>query len=229
VKRILLAAIILLGLHGLLFSMETEWLAGINPSMPESREITISLARHQQKKPEIKPSQKQKSRRVLKKKTLKKPQKNQIKPPDIQKKETAVEPESIPEPDNSKPTKETREVYFDPVPDMSHIRSSTTVEQKVKIPGTQTLLEARPLYRINPPPSYPIIARKRGHQGNVVLEVLVNKQGKVIDFRVFSSSGYSILDKTAIASVKNWLFQPGMRGPDKIEMWVRVPIRFKLN
>ncbi|MBW1821696.1 MAG: energy transducer TonB [Deltaproteobacteria bacterium] len=112
---------------------------------------------------------------------------------------------------------------------MSHIICSTTINQKTEIPGAQTILEARPIYRINPPPSYPIIARKRGYQGNVVLEVLINKQGKVIDFRVFSSSGYSILDKTAIASVKKWLFQPGMRGSDKIEMWVRVPIRFKLN
>jgi len=226
VKRILLAAIISLGIHGLLFSMETGWLAGINPAMPESREITISLARRQLEKSEIKPSQKQKSRHVLKKKTLKKPQKNQVKPPDIQKKETAVEPKSIPEPDNPEPTKE---VNFDPAPDMSHIRSSTTVDQKAKIPDAQTILEARPIYRINPPPSYPFIARKRGYQGNVVLEVLINKQGKVIDFRLFSSSGYSILDKTAIASVKKWLFEPGMRGPDKIEMWVRVPIRFKLN
>jgi len=229
VKRILLAAIISLGIHGLLFSMETEWLTHINPAMPESREITISLVRQQQKKPEIKPSQKQKSRHVLKKKTLKKPQINQVKPPDIQEKETAVEPKTIPEPDNPEPTKETKEVNFDPAPDISHIQSSTTVDQKVIIPGAQTILEARPIYRINPPPSYPIIARKRGYQGNVVLEVLINKKGKVIDFRVFSSSGYSILDKTAIASVKKWLFQPGMRGPDKIEMWVRVPIRFQLN
>jgi len=226
VKWILLAAIISLGIHGLLFSMETGWLAGINPAMPESREITISLARRQLEKSEIKPSQKQKSRHVLKKKTLKKPQKNQVKPPDIQKKETAVEPKSIPEPDNPEQTKE---VFFDPVPDMSHIRSSTTVDQKAKIPGAQTILEARPIYRINPPPEYPMIARKRNYQGNVVLEVLINKQGKVIDLRVFSSSGYSILDKTAIASVKKWLFEPGMRGNDKIEMWVRVPIRFKLN
>ena len=53
--------------------------------------------------------------------------------------------------------------------------------------------------------------------------------GKIIDLRVYSSSGYSMLDKAAIASVKKWLFRPGMRGHDKIEMWVRVPIRFKLN
>ena len=224
-KRILLAAIISLGLHGLLFSMETGWLAGINPVTPESREITISLAYQPQKKPAIKPSPKQKSNHVRKKKTLKK----QVKPPDIQKEKTAVKPESIPEPKEPETAEETKEVYFDPAPDMSHIRCSTTVDHKAEIPGAQTILEARPIYRINPPPSYPNIARKRGYQGNVVLEVLINKQGKVIDFRVFSSSGYSILDKTAIASVKKWLFEPGMRGSDKIEMWVRVPIRFKLN
>jgi len=229
VKRILLAGMISLGIHGLLFSMETEWLAGINPAMPESREITISLAYQQQKKPEIKPSQKQNSRHVLKKKTLKKPHKKQVKPPDIQKKETSAEPKSIPEPQLPEPTKETKEVYVDSAPDMSHIISSTTVDQKAKIPDIQTILEARPIYRINPPPPYPIIARKRGYQGNAVLEVLIDKHGKVIDLRVFSSSGYSILDRTAIASVKNWLFQPGMSGSDKIEMWVRVPIRFQLN
>jgi protein TonB len=229
VKRILLAAIISLGIHGFLFSMEPGWLAGINPAMPESREITISLAYKQQIKPEIKSSPKRKPKHVHKKKPRKKPPKKQVKPPDIQKRETSVEPKSKTEPEEPEPTQETKEVYFDHAPDMSHIISSTTVDQKAKIPGAQTILEARPIYRINPPPSYPIIARKRGYQGNVVLEVLIDKQGKVIDLRVFSSSGYSILDKTAIASVKKWLFEPGMRGPDKIEMWVRVPIRFKLN
>jgi len=68
--------------------METGWLAGINPVILKSREITISLAYKQQNKPEIKPSPKQKSRHIRKKKTLKK----QVKPPDMQKKDTSVEP-----------------------------------------------------------------------------------------------------------------------------------------
>jgi protein TonB len=225
VKRILLAAIISLGLHGLLFSMETGWLAGVNTVTPESREITISLAKQPQKKPAIKPSPKQKSNHVRKIKTLNK----QVKPPVIQKKDTDVEPESIPEPEESEISKEPDEVNLDPAPDIPHIICSTTFDQKEEIPGAQTILEARPIYRINPPPSYPIIARKRGYQGNVVLEVLIDKRGKVLDLVIFSSSGHSILDKTAIASVKKWLFEPGMRGSDKIEMWVRVPIRFKLN
>jgi protein TonB len=89
--------------------------------------------------------------------------------------------------------------------------------------------EAVPLYRINPPPTYPKIARKRGYQGTVVLEVLVDGNGRVGDLRVSKSSGYKILDRAAMASVKGWAFVPGMRGDQKVEMWVRVPIRFQLN
>jgi protein TonB len=73
------------------------------------------------------------------------------------------------------------------------------------------------------------VARRRGFQGNVVLEVLVGPLGNVIELHVLSSSGYSILDRAAKSSVKNWTFEPGMRGQEKVEMWVRVPIRFELK
>ncbi|MBW1706030.1 MAG: energy transducer TonB [Deltaproteobacteria bacterium] len=89
--------------------------------------------------------------------------------------------------------------------------------------------EATPLYRKNPTPKYPKIARKRGYQGTVVIEVLVDRDGRVGDLRVSESSGYSILDRAAMASVKGWVFEPGMKGDQKVDMWVKVPIRFQLN
>jgi protein TonB len=99
----------------------------------------------------------------------------------------------------------------------------------VSTPPAETIREATPIYRINPPPKYPRIARRRGHQGTVVLEVLVNQEGRVGDLRLLKSSGHPVLDRTAMASVKNWLFEPGLRGDKKVEMWVRVPIKFQLN
>ena len=89
--------------------------------------------------------------------------------------------------------------------------------------------EAAPLYRLNPAPDYPLIARKRGNQGTVVLEVLVDRQGKVADLRLSASSGYSVLDQAALASVKTWLFDPGTRGGERVDMWVKVPVRFRLE
>jgi protein TonB len=96
-------------------------------------------------------------------------------------------------------------------------------------PSLQNMREAIPLYRENPPPNYPRIARRKGYEGTVVLEVLVNPEGKVDDCRILSSCGYSILDKAAMRSVRNWRFEPGMRRDKKVEMWVKVPIKFQLK
>jgi len=119
-------------------------------------------------------------------------------------------------------------------PDISEQTEIKTVSKKAAqedeaVTKKQIIREARPLYRSNPPPKYPVVARRRGFQGNMVLEVLVGQIGNVIDLRVLSSSGYPILDRAAETAVKNWTFEPGMRGQDKVEMWVRVPIRFELK
>ena len=92
-----------------------------------------------------------------------------------------------------------------------------------------TIQEAIPIYRKCPPPTYPRIARRRGYEGTVFLEVLVNEEGKVSDLRLFQSCGHRVLDKAALASVKYWLFEPGKKGDEKVEMWVKVPIRFQLR
>lgn len=89
--------------------------------------------------------------------------------------------------------------------------------------------DARPLYRLNPVPDYPMIARKRAYQGTVVLDVLVSREGRVKELTLSASSGHSILDQAAMASVKTWLFDPGTRGGEKVDMWVKVPVRFRLE
>ncbi|MBW1731710.1 MAG: energy transducer TonB [Deltaproteobacteria bacterium] len=94
---------------------------------------------------------------------------------------------------------------------------------------TESIVEARPEYLKNPPPFYPMIAKRRGYEGTVILEILVTKEGKVGDLRVFQSSGYRVLDKAAMRSVKGWSFEPGRRGDKRVDMWVKVPIRFVLR
>ena len=94
---------------------------------------------------------------------------------------------------------------------------------------TPVVRKAVPLYKVNPLPEYPRLARKRGYQGTVVLDVLVDQNGRVVDIRLFTSSGHSILDRKAMESIKVWLFKPGMKGNKKLDMWVRVPVRFELK
>ena len=88
---------------------------------------------------------------------------------------------------------------------------------------------AHPIYKRNISPPYPLLARKRGYQGTVFLEVLVSKEGKAAFIRLSKSSGYKILDRAAIKGVRDWLFYPAKRGDELFEMWVKIPIRFILN
>lgn len=92
-----------------------------------------------------------------------------------------------------------------------------------------TATEASPLYRKNPPPDYPFLARQRGLEGTVILDVLVSKVGTANQIRVATTSGYELLDQAAVTAVGNWVFQPGKRGEQPVDMWVRIPIRFALQ
>jgi protein TonB len=91
------------------------------------------------------------------------------------------------------------------------------------------LEEAQPEYSKNPPISYPKRARRKGYEGTVLLEVLVNRNGTVDDLRILASSGYAVLDSSAVKSVKTWSFKPAKKGKDTVDMWVQVPVRFKLE
>jgi len=95
------------------------------------------------------------------------------------------------------------------------------------LPGT--LQMAYPRYQLNIPPAYPGLARKRSQEGTVILQVLVNEKGRVDDLEIKTSSSYRLLDRAAVSAVRKWNFEPGRRGDEKIPMWVRVPVTFKLK
>lgn len=131
---------------------------------------------------------------------------------------------SVLNPESQKKPLISKKMVRAPVEEDINVVVTVDIEKK-----THVVREAIPLYKVNPPPEYPRIARKRGYQGTVVLEVLVDQNGRVGDLRLFTSSGYSILDRKAMASVKWWLFEPGMKGDKKLDMWVRVPVSFQLR
>lgn len=103
------------------------------------------------------------------------------------------------------------------------------ITQRTVFPETISIREAVPAYKENPEPAYPKRARKRGIEGSVLLDVFVGREGTVKEIRLSESSGYSVLDRAATEAVKKWIFTPGMRGGEAVEMWVKVPIRFRLE
>lgn len=72
-------------------------------------------------------------------------------------------------------------------------------------------------------PLYPLVSRKRGEEGKVVLLVRVDPSGKVLEVKIETESGYPLLDRSAEKALYDWKFKPGS-GP-----LLRVPVIFRLE
>jgi len=84
-------------------------------------------------------------------------------------------------------------------------------------------------YLDNPKPGYPLIARRRGLEGTVRLDVRVSAEGIPISVRVRESGGHESLDDAALTAVWHWRFVPARRGGEPVEASVVVPVRFRLG
>lgn len=93
----------------------------------------------------------------------------------------------------------------------------------------QKIEAAFPDYKENPKPRYPMIARKRGYEGSVLLRVWVLESGTVGKVELEKSSGYEMLDEAALKAVENWVFIPGEKNGQPVRSWVTVPIKFQLD
>jgi len=92
-----------------------------------------------------------------------------------------------------------------------------------------TVTSVQPRYRGNPQPEYPRLARRRGWQGKVVLDVTVLANGSVGDIRLSQSSSHDLLDRVAMKTVRRWAFMPERRDGRPVTARVRVPVRFVLQ
>lgn len=89
-------------------------------------------------------------------------------------------------------------------------------------------LPPRPLSD-NPRPGYPMLARRRGHQGSVLVRLDVDASGIPSSARVISSSGVESLDEAAREAVSRWRFEPARREGRAEAATVDVPVEFRLD
>lgn len=82
----------------------------------------------------------------------------------------------------------------------------------------------------NASPKYPIIARKEGEEGEVILLVKVDVKGNPVDVVVFKSSGYERLDNASMYAVKNWKFKPAKnKFGGNVESVLQIPFQYKIS
>lgn len=88
----------------------------------------------------------------------------------------------------------------------------------------------RPKVLRGPKPIYPAAARREGFEGSALLEILVDRNGKVVDTKMLKSSGREDCDSSAAQTILNkWVFQPALLEGEPVEWREKVIVKFALK
>lgn len=178
-----------------------------------------------------------------------KPKKKKVKPKKIKKPKplpapTPIPKEVIPEPVIEPPVEiapEPEVIAVEPVPEAppSPVPPAPVVvpppPPAPAKPSQADMSDARSLYgsalwgAIKKHKKYPRIAKTRGWQGKVILELLLDGQGKLISKKVIQSSGHKALDNEALKMVEK--AAPFPIPPKALRdgnFTIKVPVPFKL-
>jgi len=122
----------------------------------------------------------------------------------------------------------------DPVPlEAPAQKEEAQPAQPAATPPSPVVLDAQPDYRAdylnNPRPPYPMVARRMGYHGKVILNVEVLAEGKAGQVLLYQSCGHEILDNAALQTVKGWRFTPARHFGQPVTQWFLVPIKFSLE
>jgi len=78
-------------------------------------------------------------------------------------------------------------------------------------------------------PEYPPIARRMRVEGTVVLSLLVDENGRVLDVRLENGVSQNVgLNEAAMAAARTAKFRPAMKDGVRVKTWHRLTIPFKL-
>ena len=89
-------------------------------------------------------------------------------------------------------------------------------------------LDQRPRPIFQATPQYPIELRKQKVQGTVNVVFFVDKDGRVTNPQVETST-HPAFERPALEAVRQWRFDPGTRKGEKVSFKMRVPISFHVS
>ena len=76
---------------------------------------------------------------------------------------------------------------------------------------------------------YPFLARKAGLEALVVVQVLVDKNGEIVDVTVLEKSGSKVgFESAAVDAIRKLKWRPAMQRDKPVRVAVTIPIRFQL-
>ena len=111
-------------------------------------------------------------------------------------------------------------------PLITDVEDVETEARQQQVAGSAESRPPRPLS--NTPPEYPREAIRRRLEGTVKLRIQVAASGHVLSVSVVTSSGYSVLDESALKAIRLWKFSPRLRDGEPVASTEVMPVRFRL-
>lgn len=136
------------------------------------------------------------------------------------------------------PTPQPRPLPETPAPLRTETTPAIPEQQPAAAPAVTAppTLDIQPLHRLSQAPQflqridpeYPEAERASGRQANLVVEVVVDTRGRVLQASIVKSGGANF-DQAALNAVKQSLFLPGYIGGQSVVVRFQIPFRFQLR
>mgnify|MGYP000503876593 CR=1 FL=1 len=94
---------------------------------------------------------------------------------------------------------------------------------------TADTVDERPKPQQQRAPEYPSSARRKGVEGRVVLNLLIDEDGNVAKAKVVESQPPGVFDEAALAAARSWRFSPARYQGQAVKTWARQPVPFRLG
>lgn len=78
-------------------------------------------------------------------------------------------------------------------------------------------------------PEYTADAKERGLQGDVYIEAVVTKEGKVAEPRLVRGFGDDELNRRALEAIAHWTFEPGTRDSEPVDVLALFTVTFRIH
>ena len=114
------------------------------------------------------------------------------------------------------------------VPQPVRLNAALQGTESFTLEGRSTPPEALDTSR-NRRPNYPDASRRRGEEGVVRVELLIDPTGRVADVRLLESSGFSALDAAALQTLREWRFRPAQRGSLPVAGSITTAVHFRIE
>lgn len=138
-------------------------------------------------------------------------------------------PTKAPEIEKVTPKPVTKKAATKPAPKPIPKTPEKTVETPQKTAQESAKKADREHPQFAPTPHYPRVARLRGLEGEVVIQLAVNSKGVPVKTSLVRSSGHPVLDQAALEGLKKWRFEQNSEISQTIAFTTQKTVKFKLQ